>query len=116
MFTSSLFIGAVFVITPVLITLCIIFDVSRRMWLPLMIPLILIIISIILNVVGLREFGKDQNIKIKLRSYILMIITFIPYQFMIGFAAARALLREFIGVCNWEKTTHLGAHRRKKFN
>jgi hypothetical protein len=41
-----------------------------------------------------------------------MAIAWIPFQLVVSFAALRALGRQMRGVNNWEKTQHIGAHRR----
>jgi hypothetical protein len=40
-----------------------------------------------------------------------MIVTWLPYQMVLAYAAVRAVRRQLAGQGNWEKTTHLGAHR-----
>ena len=34
-----------------------------------------------------------------------------PYQWMLGYSAFRAVWRQLRGTNSWEKTTHTGAHR-----
>jgi hypothetical protein len=34
-----------------------------------------------------------------------------PYQWLLGYAALRAVVRQVRGVNTWEKTLHTGAHR-----
>ena len=36
---------------------------------------------------------------------------YLPYQWLLGFAALRAVWRQLRGMNNWEKTNHIGAHR-----
>jgi GAF domain len=36
---------------------------------------------------------------------------FLPYQFLLSISALRAVLREYRGATNWEKTAHSGVHR-----
>jgi hypothetical protein len=40
-----------------------------------------------------------------------MFLTYLPYQWLLSYAAVRAVWREIRGVNNWEKTQHVGAHR-----
>ena len=81
--------------------------VSMLSYIPLMIAVIMLAIS----VVGLREFGRDQNVTVRLHHYLVLIVTFIPYQFLLMVSAVRALLRELRGSRGWEKTAHAGRHR-----
>lgn len=75
------------------------------------IPMALLLLLIAVQLVGLREFSKDQNLGIKLRWYLILVITFIPFQFVLGYAALRAMRRELKGTTAWEKTEHSGLHR-----
>jgi cellulose synthase/poly-beta-1,6-N-acetylglucosamine synthase-like glycosyltransferase len=74
-------------------------------------PMLLAIIMLLLNVVGLSEFGRDQKLHIKFRSYVLLCLTFLPYQVLLMVSAVRAGVRELSGSRGWEKTVHLGTHR-----
>ncbi len=40
-----------------------------------------------------------------------MALAYIPYQWVLAYAALRAFVRELRGISNWEKTQHTGAHR-----
>ena len=42
-------------------------------------------------------------------------IAYMPYQWILGFAALRAFWRHLRGMNNWEKTKHVGAHRVGEF-
>jgi glycosyltransferase XagB len=42
---------------------------------------------------------------------LVMAITWLPYQLVLAYAAARALRRQMRGIGDWEKTAHIGAHR-----
>ncbi len=44
-------------------------------------------------------------------SCVRLVVTYLPYQWLLGFAALRAVWRELRGVNTWEKTAHTGAHR-----
>jgi hypothetical protein len=39
------------------------------------------------------------------------VLGYIPFQWLIGWSALRAIGRELRGVANWEKTAHTGTHR-----
>lgn len=81
--------------------------VSMLSFLPLLIALIMLMIS----VVGLHEFGKDQQLRVRFHHYLVLIVTFIPYQVLLAVSAVRALIREIRGSRGWEKTAHAGRHR-----
>jgi hypothetical protein len=40
-----------------------------------------------------------------------MLLAYLPYQWLLGFAALRATWRHVRGFNSWEKTAHIGAHR-----
>jgi hypothetical protein len=44
------------------------------------------------------------------RDYARLVLSFFPYQAVLAYAAVRATVRELLGVRNWEKTAHIGAH------
>lgn len=74
-------------------------------------PLLISAVQLIVYLVGLHEFSRDQNIKLKRFSYLKLVITFIPYQILLGLGATRAVYRDLKGINNWEKTEHNGVHR-----
>lgn len=76
------------------------------------IPLYLLFIQSVIQVMGLWEFTSLHGFRIPFRAALVSLVTFMPYQWMLGYAAARAVYREAKGHTNWEKTGHEGAHRR----
>jgi hypothetical protein len=40
-----------------------------------------------------------------------LLVSFMPYQALLGLAALRAVWRQMRGMTGWEKTAHIGAHR-----
>jgi glycosyltransferase XagB len=77
-----------------------------------MLPLYLVMSHLFINLVGLFEFTSAHKIKVSPLILLTMIITYLPYQWLINFSAFRALWRHSRGINNWEKTAHLGAHRK----
>lgn len=75
------------------------------------IPLMLVITQCIINIIALREFIHEQNLPERKSAYFVLILTFIPYQFLLAIGAIRATYREMFGMNNWEKTFHPGEHR-----
>lgn len=74
-------------------------------------PLYMVMAHLLINLVGLYEFTAAHRLKISLWVILKMVLTYLPYQWMINFSAFRALWRHLRGINNWEKTQHLGAHR-----
>lgn len=108
---SPSFMTIIMLATPFLLALGFLFKLQVFISFMSFIPLFLSIFVLLMNLIGLYEFGKDQRLKIKLRSYVFLILTFIPYQILLVISAARALTRELRGNRGWEKTMHLGTHR-----
>jgi len=77
----------------------------------LIFPMYPLIFGMVLNVVGLHEFGQSFDKKIHFKYYLLLFLTFFPYQLMLSAASLRAFWREATSQLNWEKTTHPGFHR-----
>jgi cellulose synthase/poly-beta-1,6-N-acetylglucosamine synthase-like glycosyltransferase len=74
-------------------------------------PLMLVVASVSVEVVGLNEFGREFDVRVGPRQYAGLVLGTMPYQWLLGFAAVRAVVRERRGETGWEKTAHVGAHR-----
>ncbi|QQR52415.1 glycosyltransferase [bacterium] len=74
-------------------------------------PLLLSILSILVSLVGLYEFGQEQQRPVRWYHYVRFLLAYLPYQLLLSAAAWRALWRHHRGHHGWEKTAHLGAHR-----
>jgi cellulose synthase/poly-beta-1,6-N-acetylglucosamine synthase-like glycosyltransferase len=74
-------------------------------------PFYLLIAHFLLSVVGLYEFTHAHGLKPSWKTPFVMAATYLPYQWMLSFAALRATTRQMRGINNWEKTKHVGAHR-----
>jgi cellulose synthase/poly-beta-1,6-N-acetylglucosamine synthase-like glycosyltransferase len=74
-------------------------------------PVLLLVAHFITAVIGLYEFTGAHGLKASPRTVLIMAITWLPYQLVLAYAAARALRRQMRGIGDWEKTAHIGAHR-----
>jgi hypothetical protein len=74
-------------------------------------PLLPTIASVAIEAVGLHEFGRVFQERVRLRDYTKLVVGTVPYQLVLAAAAVRATHREIVGVRTWEKTSHVGAHR-----
>ncbi len=74
-------------------------------------PFYLLLAHFLLSVIGLFEFTSAHGLKPSLKTLIIMAISYLPYQWVLSYAAMRAALRQMRGINNWEKTQHVGAHR-----
>lgn len=75
------------------------------------IPLFFLFIQMIVYNVGLWEFARKFNRDYSLGLIIKVLLTYIPFQLMLGLGAARGVYRYVTGRFNWEKTAHTNAHR-----
>lgn len=100
-----------FLLVPVCIAIAVTIELPVVVALYSTIPLYIFLTQLLIIMIGLNEFGKDYNKKIKLIYYIKMIIFFFPYQWVLGFASLRAAGRFFAKNMTWEKTAHINAHR-----
>lgn len=74
-------------------------------------PLYSLMFQFLTNIVGAWMFAREYRFRFPLLMPIGMACTFLPYQFLLGISAIRAVLREMRKQNNWEKTKHMGAHR-----
>ncbi len=77
-----------------------------------LLPLYMLLAQLAISLVGLFEFTSAYGLRPGLWTPLRMILTYLPYQWLLAFAALRAVWREVRGVTTWEKTAHTGAHRR----
>ena len=77
----------------------------------LLTPAYLVFAHYAVSAVGLYEFADAHGLQPSLRTPIMMLVTYFPYQWVLAYSSFRAALREIRGVNNWEKTAHVGAHR-----
>jgi glycosyltransferase XagB len=73
-------------------------------------PLVPLGAILVAEMIGLSEFGREFELKPRLRHYVWLVAGVIPYQLVLSLAATRAAYRELRGIRNWEKTAHVGAH------
>jgi glycosyltransferase XagB len=74
-------------------------------------PVLMLIASFLVSVIGLYEFTGAHGLEASPEAVIQMAIAWFPYQLVLGYAALRAVGRQMLGIRNWEKTQHVGAHR-----
>jgi len=74
-------------------------------------PLTPTLIVVVVEVVGLGEFGRAYGYRPRLLDYLRLILGTAVYHLLLAVAAFRAVTRELRGHRGWEKTDHIGAHR-----
>ncbi len=79
-----------------------------------LLPCYILLMHFILLNVGLYEFTKKYAARYPVWMPLKIAVTFIPFQFLLGLSAIRAVYREMRKQTSWEKTEHTGAHREIK--
>jgi len=74
-------------------------------------PILLLIAHFMTAVIGLYEFTEAHGMKASRGTVLKMALAWFPYQLVLSYAAVRAFRRQLLGIDNWEKTQHVGAHR-----
>jgi cellulose synthase/poly-beta-1,6-N-acetylglucosamine synthase-like glycosyltransferase len=74
-------------------------------------PLYALILQFVISLVGLFEFTAIHGLRASFLSPLWLLLAYLPYQWLLGLAAFRAVWRQARGVNTWEKTAHIGAHR-----
>jgi cellulose synthase/poly-beta-1,6-N-acetylglucosamine synthase-like glycosyltransferase len=76
-----------------------------------MLPLYMLIVQLGISCVGLYEFTSVHGLRPSRVALVQLLVAYMPYQWMLGYAALRAVWRQLRGEGGWEKTVHTGAHR-----
>jgi cellulose synthase/poly-beta-1,6-N-acetylglucosamine synthase-like glycosyltransferase len=74
-------------------------------------PMYMLVIQLGICAVGLYEFTTVHGIRPSRTAVLHLVAAYMPYQWLLGYAAVRAVWRQLRGVNSWEKTAHTGAHR-----
>jgi cellulose synthase/poly-beta-1,6-N-acetylglucosamine synthase-like glycosyltransferase len=75
-------------------------------------PLAAICVTLAVEAAGLHEFGRMYGQRVRVRDYVKLVLGIFPYQWLLSVAAVRAAVRHLRRDTSWEKTAHVGAHRR----
>jgi glycosyltransferase XagB len=78
-------------------------------------PAYVLLVQIFISLGGLYEFTAKHQLQRSRRSELALLVGYLPYQWLLGFAALRAIWRQWRGNNAWEKTRHIGAHRTGQF-
>ena len=95
------------VMLPVGIAAAMLLNVSVGLTMLMYLPFIPLAMSIIFQLVGLREFSRQFGQKAKFRHYVWVSVLNLPYQWLQAAAAVSAIWRELTGKRNWDLTARL---------
>lgn len=76
----------------------------------LCVPTIPVVLGMVLQMLYLHEYGRSFDRRIGWHVYVVYIVTFLPYQLVLSFAASQALVWYLQGRLGWDKTAHTGDH------
>jgi cellulose synthase/poly-beta-1,6-N-acetylglucosamine synthase-like glycosyltransferase/putative flippase GtrA len=74
-------------------------------------PYVPILTTLLMQFVGLREFGQIYGQRVRLRHYVFLALGFYPYQLVLAWAAICAVIRISTGNMSWWKSPHSNKHR-----
>lgn len=74
-------------------------------------PVYVLILQLVISLLGLHEFTEAHGLKASPRAFLALTAAYFPYQWLLGYAAIRAVWRQLRRINTWEKTAHVGAHR-----
>jgi cellulose synthase/poly-beta-1,6-N-acetylglucosamine synthase-like glycosyltransferase len=98
------------VVIPVGVCIALFAHVSILIAMLTFLPVVPMVMTIIFQAVGLRDFGKLYGLRIRMSDYARLVLGAFPYMVVLSVAAVRAVWREYTGRRNWELTRHVGAH------
>ncbi len=75
-------------------------------------PLYSLFLQFVVTILGAFMFTREYGLRFSFLNLVSMVITFLPFQWLLGISSVRGAYRELSKQNNWEKTTHLGAHRK----
>ena len=102
---------ALAIYVPISLATMLVLKAPRVLVLLSFLPVLAMAAHFLTSVVGLYEFADAHGLKASPTTVVKMALTWFPYQFVLGYAAVRALRRHLAGADDWEKTQHVGAHR-----
>ena len=101
-------VSAIFI--PIGLYIGIFMDIPVGVALLTFVPVVPLVATMMFNLVGLHDFGRQYDLTIKFRHYVALVVGTVPYALVLAAAAVRAVWRERTGKSNWELTRHVGAH------
>ncbi|MDQ0941122.1 cellulose synthase/poly-beta-1,6-N-acetylglucosamine synthase-like glycosyltransferase [Streptomyces sp. V1I1] len=98
------------VIIPLNVAIALFLDVPVGIAIVTFLPLITAMVTVVFEIVGLHDFGKQYGLRVRTVHYLKLIVGGPFYQVLLAGAAIRAVWREQRGRNEWELTSHVGAH------
>lgn len=103
--------AALLLLWPVSITAVLWLKLSALVAMISFLPLYVWFLQVLVSVVGAYLFTREYELPYRISTPLFIALTVIPYQLLLGISSLRAVAREMLRHHDWEKTTHVGAHR-----
>ncbi len=96
------------------ISLALMFFLKLPVWATMItiLPVYMLALHLITIIVAFYQFVGEYNLKHSRLFPLQILFWYFPYQFILGLSAYRAVYRLVSNQASWEKTTHVGAHRK----
>lgn len=98
------------VLLPIAFVTAVLFSLPTVIVMITYVPLIPLMLTVVFEILILREFGRDMHFKIGLRDYVLLVISTPLYQAMLLYSAMAAAVKFRRRNFTWDKTPHTGTH------
>ena len=95
---------------PVAIVTTLLVDLPVLLVLLAYLPALVVVLTLAFEALILHELASDLALRVRLREYLLLVVTLPLYQVMLAVAALRATWKFLARDYAWEKTAHSGAH------
>lgn len=96
---------------PVMLLMALWLDLPMPATMASFLPLYVLLLQFVVTAIGAVLFTREYGLRLPLLMPAAMALTFLPYQWLLGVSALRAVYRELRRDHSWEKTAHSGAHR-----
>ncbi len=96
---------------PLAIVLGAVWHVSVVVSMITFLPLYALAFQFLVTMIGAGMFTREYGMRLPVRTFVTLALTFLPYQWLLIVSSVRALRRELAARSDWEKTAHVGAHR-----
>ena len=98
-------------LVPVTLATMIVLRSPVLMVMAMYLPLVPMFLQIVLNALYLYDFSHAFGLKVKIWTYLNLLLTHFAYQFILNVAGFWAMARELRGNHTWYTTPHVGSHR-----
>ncbi len=76
-----------------------------------MLPFYALLFQFLATLVGAGMFTREYGLRLPIWTVVVLVVTFLPFEWLLMWSSIRAVRRELAERRDWEKTAHLGAHR-----